>query len=129
MSRSRLFGLLASFAIAMTCAGHAWSAPCVSPVSSCTEWLTVPGTPGRLLLYRTYSLGTKKELVTSALVVIHGASRNADNYYRSAIAAGFLADALAQEVHITALPCRLGQDLGDRLAQAGMVIRDRQLDP
>src|SRR5215470_3346518 len=94
MSSTCLFRFLASFAVAMTWAGHAWSAPCASPVSSCTEWLTVPGTPGRLLLYRTYPLGTRNELVTSALVVIHGASRDADSYYRSAIAAGFLADTL-----------------------------------
>ena len=94
MQRGSLCGLIALVATAITFSGHAWSAPCVSPVSSCIEWLTVPGTPGRLLLYGTYPLDTKNELVISALVVIHGASRDADNYYRSAIAAGFLADAL-----------------------------------
>jgi hypothetical protein len=94
MSRTRLFRFLALFAVAMTFAGHAWSAPCVSPISSCTEWLSVPGASGRLLLYATYPLVTKNERVTSALIVIHGAGRDADSYYRSAIAAGFLADAL-----------------------------------
>ena len=94
MQREISWRLIASFAAAMAFSGNAWSAPCVSPVSSCMEWLTVPGTPGRLLLYGSYPLDTKNELVTGALVVIHGASRDADNYYRSAIAAGFLADAL-----------------------------------
>ena len=122
MSRACFFRLLASFAGAMAFAGHAWSAPCVSPVSSCTEWLTVPGASGRLLLYRTFPLDTKNELVTGALVVIHGASRDADNYYRSAIAAGFLADTLDTTIIVAprfaAGNTRSGEgrECGDKLA-------------
>jgi molybdate transport system substrate-binding protein len=82
-------------------ATDASSAPCVSPISSCIEWLTVPGTTGRLMLYRTYPLDAKNERITRALVVIHGAGRNADEYYRNAIAAGFLADALDNTIIIT----------------------------
>ena len=82
-------------------ATDASSAPCVSPISSCIEWLTVPGTTGRLMLYRTYALDAKNERVTRALVMIHGAGRDVDSYYRSAIAAGFLADALDNTIIIT----------------------------
>jgi len=122
VQRARVCGFIVLFTAAVTFSAHAWSAPCVSPISSCTEWLTVPGTPGRLLLYRTYPLDTKNELVTSALVVIHGASRNADNYYRSALAAGFLADALDTTVIIAprfaAGKARSdeGQECADKLA-------------
>ena len=122
MKRSILCALIGIWAAAITLSGHAWSAPCVSPVSSCTEWLTVPGTGGRLLLYRTYPLETRNELITRALVVIHGASRDADNYYRSAIAAGFLADALDTTIIIAprfaAGKSRTdeGRDCGDKLA-------------
>ena len=94
MQRAKLWQLVVLFAAAIAFSEGASSAPCVSPVSSCTGWLTVAGTTGRLLLYRTYPLDTRNESVTSALVAIHGAGRDADNYYRSAVAAAFLADAL-----------------------------------
>jgi hypothetical protein len=31
-------------------------------------------------------------------------------------------------MHITALPCGLGQDLDDRLPEPGVVVRDHELD-
>lgn len=56
--------------------------------------------PARSLLYRTYPLTTKNEAVTRAFVLIHGAGRDADNYFRTAVAAGFLADALDNTIII-----------------------------
>jgi hypothetical protein len=35
---------------------------------------------------------------------------------------------VAQEVHVTALPSGLGQDFDDRLLEAGMIVRDHELD-
>ena len=40
-----------------------------------------------------------------------------------------IVERVAQEVHIAALPGRLGQDLADRLLEAGMIVADDKLDP
>jgi len=50
--------------------------------------------PARSLIYRTYSLDTVNPQITRALVMVHGAGRDADNYFRTAVAAAFLAGAL-----------------------------------
>ena len=42
--------------------------------------------------------------------------------------AGHIVERVAQEVHVTALPCGLRQDLDDRLAEPGMVVGDHELD-
>jgi pimeloyl-ACP methyl ester carboxylesterase len=75
-------------------AAIAWAARCTTTRSDCTEWITLSGGPARSLVYRTYPLETRNERITRALVVVHGAGRDADNYFRSALAAAFLAGAL-----------------------------------
>ena len=56
----------------------AWSAPCVT-VSNCNEWVTFAGGPARSIVYRTYALDVPNPQITRALIVIHGAGRDA--YY------------------------------------------------
>jgi hypothetical protein len=46
------------------------------------------------MVYRSYSLTEKNERIRRAFVLIHGAGRDADNYFRTATAAAFLAGAL-----------------------------------
>ena len=77
-----------------------WAAPCTSATTACTEWITVAGGPARSSVYRSYSLSAKNESIARALIVIHGAGRDADNYYRSSLAAGFLAGALDDAIII-----------------------------
>jgi hypothetical protein len=72
----------------------ACAAACVSATPACTEFVTLAGGPSRSLIYRTFSLDAKNEMITRALVVIHGTNRDADNYFRTSLAAAFLADAL-----------------------------------
>jgi pimeloyl-ACP methyl ester carboxylesterase len=69
------------------------SSPCVTAGPACTEWVTFGGA-SRSLVYRTFPLEARNSAITRAVVSIHGASRDADNYFRSTVAAGFLADAL-----------------------------------
>lgn len=69
-------------------------APCAAASPTCTEWVTLGGGPGRSLVYRSHALGTRNDAITRVLVSIHGAGRNADDYFRSTMAAAFLADAL-----------------------------------
>jgi hypothetical protein len=75
------------------------AAPCIT-TTNCTEWLTFNGGPSRSLIYRTYALDTPNPQITRALVMVHGAGRDADNYFRTALAAAFLADALETTVVI-----------------------------
>jgi len=77
----------------------AWSAPCIT-VADCTEWVTFGGGPARSIVYRTYALDAPNPQITRALVVIHGAGRDADNYFRTALAAAFLGDALEDTIVI-----------------------------
>jgi pimeloyl-ACP methyl ester carboxylesterase len=72
----------------------AYAAPCITATSACTEWVEIGSGPWRSLVYRTQSLDAKNENITRALIVIHGTNRDADNYFRSSLAAAFLAGAL-----------------------------------
>jgi len=77
------------------------AAPCITAGPSCTEWITYGSGAARSLLYRTYPLDTKNENITRAFILIHGAGRDADNYFRTALAAAFLGDALENTVVIS----------------------------
>jgi hypothetical protein len=73
---------------------------CITATFVCTEWVNL-GSGSRSLIYRTYALEAKNEKITRALVVVHGAGRDADNYFRTALAATFLAGALEDTVVIS----------------------------
>jgi hypothetical protein len=62
--------------------------------------MNFPGGSSRSLLYRTYPLEEKNEKITRAFVLIHGAGRDADNYFRTALAAAFLGNALEDTIVI-----------------------------
>ena len=66
----------------------------------CTVWIPLAGGPARTLVYRSGPLNTPNPAITRALIIIHGASRDADNYFRSALASAFLAGALDNTVLI-----------------------------
>src|SRR5579883_514652 len=72
----------------------AWAVGACTSTASCTEWVTLAGGPTRSLVYSTYPLEMRNEHIRRALVMVHGANRDADNYFRTAIAAAFLAGAL-----------------------------------
>ena len=74
------------------------SSPCLSATPECTEWLRPAGESSRVLVYRTNSLATRNEKITRAFVFVHGIKRDADNHFRTALAAAFLAGALEDTV-------------------------------
>ncbi len=74
------------------------TAPCISPTTVCEQWITYAGGPARSMMYSTYALNKRDTRITRALVMIHGASRNADHYFETATAAGFLAGALENTI-------------------------------
>jgi pimeloyl-ACP methyl ester carboxylesterase len=76
----------------------AWSAePCATGTAECLEPLAMGG--GRaVMIYRSHPLAKGHAKATRALVVIHGASRNADDYFPSGMAGAYLAGALGNTV-------------------------------
>ena len=86
--------LLLTLVAAMLLSGvPAAAAPCVTPTPACTEWIAYSD-QARSLIYRTYPLEVKNDRLTRALVMVHGAGRDADHYFSTALAAAFLAGAL-----------------------------------
>ena len=98
-------------------------APCASATPDCTEWIQPAGQRSRVLVYRTYPLAAKNENITRAFVFVHGINRDADNYFRTALAAAFLADTLNDTVIIaprfasnSSAPGNQAGNCGDSLA-------------
>ena len=92
------------------------AAPCITANPSCTEWVSLGKASARSLIYRTYSLETRNAAITRALVVAHGAGRDADNYFRNALAAAFLAGALDNTVVIAVRMASAAANCHDTLA-------------
>ena len=74
--------------------------PCTADKEECLRPVALAET-ARGMVYSTYSLEERNETVTRALIVVHGAGRNADNYFRSGVAAAFLANALENTIVIS----------------------------
>jgi pimeloyl-ACP methyl ester carboxylesterase len=74
--------------------------PCTTPTARCEAWVTYDGTPARSMVYASHPLETRNPGVTRALIMVHGAGRNADHYFATAMAAAFLAGALENTIVI-----------------------------
>ena len=87
--------------LAVPVAGEAQSvAPCTHATAACEQWVVFGSGPARSMVYSTYSLDTPNPSMTRALIMVHGANRNADHYFETATSAGFLANALNNTVII-----------------------------
>jgi pimeloyl-ACP methyl ester carboxylesterase len=86
-----VFGPLLAAAIGL-------AAPCTTVSPDCTEWIRPAGQQSRVLVYRNYPLEAKNENITRALIFVHGINRDADNHFRTVLAAAFLANALSDTV-------------------------------
>ena len=74
--------------------------PCLKATTDCTRWVTLKGN-SRSLVYSTYALDKKNEQIVRALIVVHGQGRDADNYFRTSLAATFLAGAMNDTIVIS----------------------------
>src|SRR5437764_264600 len=92
------------------------AAPCVATAPPCTEWVNPGGGPARSLIYRTYSMDAPNPQIARALVMVHGAGRDADNYFRTAVAAAFLAGALDDTLVVSPRFASNGGGCNDMLA-------------
>lgn len=82
-------------------AAPAMAAPCTTATPACTEFVTPGSAPVRVLVYRSFPLDMKNADITRAVVMVHGAGRDADNYFLHTLAATFLAGALDTTVVIS----------------------------
>src|ERR1041385_5269660 len=73
--------------------------PCTKATTDCTRWVNLSG-ESRSLVYSTYPLDKKNEQIVRALIVVHGQGRDADNYFRTSLAATFLANAFGVTIVI-----------------------------
>ena len=74
--------------------------PCSRATNACERWVTFGKGPARSMVYASYPLDVPNPAITRALIMVHGAGRNADHYFETSMAAGFLADALDNTIII-----------------------------
>jgi pimeloyl-ACP methyl ester carboxylesterase len=80
---------------------HAQTRPCTTPTTACERWVPLGGGSGKSMVYASYALDAPNTAITRALIMVHGAGRNADHYFATAMGAGFLAGALDNTIIIS----------------------------
>jgi pimeloyl-ACP methyl ester carboxylesterase len=80
--------------------GAPMALPCTAATDACSEWLELGGGLARAKAYRTFPLNVGNATIHRALIMVHGALRNADHYFSTATGAAFLADALGDTLVI-----------------------------
>lgn len=75
-------------------------APCTKAVAACEHWIVFGRGPARSMVYSSYPLDRPNTVVTRALIMVHGAGRNADHYFETSTGAAFFAGALDNTIII-----------------------------
>jgi len=83
--------------------------PCTKATTECERWIPIRGGPSRTKVYANYPLDKANTTIVRALVMVHGAGRNADHYFETSAGAAFLAGALDNTI-IIAPRFAAGQD-------------------
>jgi hypothetical protein len=91
-------------------------APCTRATAVCAEWVNLEGGSARTRIYRSFPLGVRNPNVRRALIMVHGALRNADHYFTTATAAAFIAGALKDTVIIAPSFASADGECHDKLA-------------
>jgi len=76
------------------------AAPCTKATTACERWIMIRGGPSRTKVYASYPLDVANPAIVRALVMVHGAGRNADHYFETSTGAAFLAGALENTIVI-----------------------------
>ena len=76
------------------------AAPCTKATTECEQWILIRGGPSRTKLYASHPLDVANPAIVRALVMVHGAGRNADHYFETSTGAAFLAGALDNTIII-----------------------------
>ncbi|HEX4682488.1 MAG TPA: alpha/beta fold hydrolase, partial [Gemmatimonadaceae bacterium] len=94
----RISALFLAAALVASAAGA--QTPCTRAVTACERWITWNKGPSRSMVYASYPLDARNPRITRALIMVHGAGRNADHYFETSLGAGFLAGALDNTIII-----------------------------
>jgi pimeloyl-ACP methyl ester carboxylesterase len=92
--------VLAVAALLVSSSASAQAAPCTAAVAACQRWIPLGTGGARSLAYASHALDAPNTSITRALVMVHGAGRNADHYFETSMAAAFLAGALDNTIVI-----------------------------
>jgi pimeloyl-ACP methyl ester carboxylesterase len=76
------------------------AAPCTTPTTDCVGWVVFGKGPARTMVYTSHPLNVRNTGIRRALIMVHGTNRNADRYFRTAMAAAFLAGAMDDTIVI-----------------------------
>lgn len=77
------------------------AAPCTDATPACTERVEMASGGRFTLVYRSYPLtGAAQPAIRRAMIIVHGATRNAHDYFNTGVAAAFLAKALEDTIVI-----------------------------
>jgi len=74
------------------------AAPCTTTTTACERWIKIQNGPSRTKVYATHPLDVPNRAIVRALVMVHGAGRNADHYFETSTGAAFLAGALGNTI-------------------------------
>ncbi|HEX7938118.1 MAG TPA: alpha/beta fold hydrolase [Gemmatimonadaceae bacterium] len=98
--KTRFIAVGAAAFAAMAIPVSAQRTPCTKAVTACERWITWGAGPARSMVYASYALDAANPAITRALIMVHGAGRNADHYFETSTGAGFLAGALENTIII-----------------------------
>jgi pimeloyl-ACP methyl ester carboxylesterase len=98
ISTVALAATVAPHAVGAQSARSATAAPCTTATTACERWIKIQGGPSRTKVYATHPLDVPNRAVVRALVMVHGAGRNADHYFETSNGAAFLAGALGNTI-------------------------------
>jgi hypothetical protein len=87
---------LLALAFLIAASTSALAGPCVTATTDCTEYVSVRGGPSRLMVYRSAPLDLRDSTITDALIVIHGAERDAGLSFRIALGGAVLMNRIGQ---------------------------------
>ena len=76
------------------------AAACTKATTECERWILIRGGPSRTKVYASHPIDVANRGIVRALVMVHGAGRNADHYFETSTAAGFLDGALGNTIII-----------------------------
>lgn len=112
---------LASLLLTVFACSGAWAQsstePCIEAGPKCEQWIKLGTGAARTKVYASWSLTQKNERLRRAFIYVHGQGRDADNYFRHALAAAFLAGALQDTLIISPrLASHDGKSCRDKLA-------------
>jgi pimeloyl-ACP methyl ester carboxylesterase len=82
--------LVGTFLLVFGTGFSAATVECTLASDSCKEWVTTAGRTERVMVYRSHPLTVRNDSLRTAIIVVHGGNRNANDQFDAIAAAAFL---------------------------------------